>query len=82
MGLQVLNLVLVGSQPEFHVLGHRAHVDIAVAIGQNLLGTVIARHDDKAVGTIENVINRRGGQLGVHLGMSELQIGHGSCEAT
>ena len=70
--LQLLELGLVLLQPETHVLGNRVQIlDRAVAIGENLLSTVIARNDHKAALGVENVIHGTVVHLGVHLGMSE-----------
>ena len=79
MGLEIFDLSLIGTQPEFHVIGHARHVQGTVAIGQNLMGTVITRDDDKAAIAIENVICRQVSTAGIGFGMQQFDI---SCRDT
>ena len=69
MGLQILELLLIGAQPELHIFRHVLHVQRAVAMGKNLVGAVITRYDDKALVVVEDVIHSLVGLRGVHLGV-------------
>ena len=79
MCLEIFDLGLIGTQPEFHILGHARHVQGTVAIGQNLMGTVVTRDDDKATIAVENVICRQVSTAGIGFGMQQFDI---SCRDT
>ena len=57
VGLQEFYLALVGGEPVFHVLRHSAHVQGTLAMGENLLSTVVTGHNDKTVVSVKDVIN-------------------------
>ena len=56
VGLQVLDLALVAIQPELHVLGQLAHIQVALAIGKDFLCTVVTSNNDIALVGINDVV--------------------------
>jgi len=82
VGLEVLHLLLVGIQPELHVLGQAAHVlQRTVTIGKDFLGTVVTSDNDKAAVGVHHIISGLVGAAGIHLLMDPLDGGSGSIEA-
>ena len=71
---QPVELTLVAVEPHLHVAGDAVKVERAVAIGEDFLGTVVARDDDKRRLGVENVIHWALSLL-AHLGLDELGIG-------
>ena len=74
MGMEVLNLFLVVTQPELHVVRHTFQVQRTVAMGEHLLGAVVTGNDDETLVGVKDVISGQVGTRGIHLGVQELEV--------
>ena len=76
IGQQIFHLLLVMTNPPSHVGRQVVHVKVAAAVAQNLLGTIVTRHDDVTAAVIVEHIEVI--SLGHHrrlLGMGEFEVG-------
>ena len=64
--------MLVGTEPESHILGHPFYIQGTVSIGQNLLSAIITSDNHEALTAIENIINRLLRSRGVWLDIEQL----------
>ena len=75
--MKKLNLAFIGTQPVTHIVRHASHVQGTVAVGKNLLGTVVTSNNDKAIIGIEDVIVRQTRTVITHLGIEQFDVTSG-----